>query len=374
MIEQLNKYIQDTENSEYNFNLALEYDNIGHTASAISYYLRASERSCDLELSYTSLLRMGLCFEIQGNRDQTVKGIYQQAIGVLPKRPEAYYLLSRYYERTSQYNESYTMAEIALSNCQFDLSPLIVDVQYLGKYGLLLEKAISSWWWGKKVECKSLFEYLYKNYFNEMSDTDKNIVLDNMNKLGIVTENYFELEYKKACETFSDISENLPILFELAKECSHVTEMGVRTGVSTRAFLNTDVILRSYDLYIDDEVNSLFSKAKEFDKDVSYTKADVLNIEIEETDLLFIDTWHCYDQLKQELAIHPKKVKKYIAFHDTHTFGVKGENYSITTDNGYKEDPLGLLPAIIEFLIENPEWKFKIHKTNNNGLSVIERV
>lgn len=374
MLELLNNYSLDTENPEYNFNLALEYDKLGQTASAISFYLRAGERSKDLELSYTALLRMGLCFEIQGNRDQTVKGAYQQAIAVLPKRPEAYYLLSRYYERTSQYYESYTMAEIALSNCEFGLSSLIADVEYLGRYGLLLEKAISSWWWGKKSECKSLFEYLHKNHFNEMTDNYKNIVLENMNKLQIVTDNYFELEYKKACETFSDISENLPILFELAKECNHVTEMGVRTGVSTRAFLNSDVTLRSYDLYIDDEVNSLFNKAIEFGKDVSYTKADVLNIEIEETDLLFIDTWHCYDQLKQELKLHPHKVRKYIAFHDTHTFGVKGENYSITTDNGYKEDPLGLLPAIIEFLIENPEWKFKVHKTNNNGLTVIQRV
>jgi hypothetical protein len=35
---------------------------------------------------------------------------------------------------------------------------------------------------------------------------------------------------------------------------------------------------------------------------------------------------------------------------------------------------LGLLPAIIEFMIENPEWKFKIHKTNNSGMTVLEKV
>ena len=74
MFELLNKYSLDTENPEYNFNLALEYDKLGQTASAISFYLRAAERSEDLKLSYIALLKMGVCFEKQGGRTQTVKG------------------------------------------------------------------------------------------------------------------------------------------------------------------------------------------------------------------------------------------------------------------------------------------------------------
>ena len=35
----------------------------------------------------------------------------------------------------------------------------------------------------------------------------------------------------------------------------------------------------------------------------------------------------------------------------------------------------GLLPAIIHYMIDNPDvWRFKTHRTNNNGLSVIERI
>jgi hypothetical protein len=177
----------------------------------------------------------------------------------------------------------------------------------------------------------------------------------------------FEEEYVRSCGQESDINEHLPILRSLAKEVSHVTEMGVREGVSTRAFLCENVTLRCYDLYLSGEVIKLFQIAKEQRKNVEYIQADVLNVEIEETDLLFIDTWHCYDQLAQELKIHSPKVKKYIAFHDTQTYGTKSETFQGRTGSN------GLLPAIIEFIIENPEWKFKIHRTNNNGLTVIER-
>ena len=101
----------------------------------------------------------------------------------------------------------------------------------------------------------------------------------------------------------------------------------------------------------------MFKAAKLQNKNVEYIKADVKEIEIEETDLLFIDTWHCYDQLKAELRIHSSKAKKYIAFHDTHSYGMKDEG----TNTG-----LGLLPAIIEFMVENPKWKFKIYKTKTD--------
>lgn len=177
--------------------------------------------------------------------------------------------------------------------------------------------------------------------------------------------NTFEQEYRIAKSTKSDINENLHILYELAKECEHVTEMGVRYGVSTRAFLNTDVKLISYDVVLDGKVNQLFHAAKANGKDVQYIKANVLNIEIEPTDLLFIDTLHTYPQLKQELKLHGNKAKKYLAFHDTYTFGLTSEDL---------KDKKGLLTAIMEFLIENPQWKVKYHKTNNNGLTVLEKV
>ena len=177
------------------------------------------------------------------------------------------------------------------------------------------------------------------------------------------------LEYQIARRLPSDINEHLELLKSLADSVEHVTEMGTRTGNSTRAFLASDVTLRAYDLSLDDYVVKLFELAHKKGKDVKYIESNVLEIDIDETDLLFIDTWHCYDQLYVELIKHAPKVKKYIAFHDTQTYASKSEEFMGRMGSN------GLLPAIIHYMIDNPDvWRFKTHRTNNNGLTVIERV
>ena len=179
----------------------------------------------------------------------------------------------------------------------------------------------------------------------------------------------FDQEYRLARDTPSDINEHIEILRTLADSVEHVTEMGTRTGISTRAFLTSDVIFRAYDLSLDDYVVKLFELAHKKGKDVKYIESNVLDIDIEETDLLFIDTWHCYDQLYVELTKHAPKVKKYIAFHDTQTYASRSEEFMGRLGSN------GLLPAIIHYMIDNPDvWRFKTHRTNNNGLTVIERI
>lgn len=161
----------------------------------------------------------------------------------------------------------------------------------------------------------------------------------------------------------ADICEHLDTLTKYASECNHVTEMGFRTGTSFAALLLAQPeTLITYDLY----VPAFFKKTLESLKGkthVEFYEASSLNIDIAETDLLFIDTLHTYDQLKAELSLHASKAKKYIALHDTVTFGRKGE------DHGDK----GLLNAVEEFLEANPEWSFCEHFTNNNGLTVLKR-
>jgi ABC-type Fe3+-citrate transport system substrate-binding protein len=179
-----------------------------------------------------------------------------------------------------------------------------------------------------------------------------------------------EQEYFNAKNARSDINEHIELLYDLGTRCNHITEMGVRTGESTRAFLKTNASLRSYDIQLNDKVGYLFQQAQSVGKDAQYIKADVLDIVIEETDLLFIDTWHSYPQLKQELNLHGNKARKYLAFHDTWTYGVRDESWD---KNRKIQGTEGLLPAIIRFMIQNPHWKFKEFRTNNNGLTVLER-
>jgi hypothetical protein len=170
-------------------------------------------------------------------------------------------------------------------------------------------------------------------------------------------------EYTTACNWQTDINEHLPLLHKLANEVKHVTEFGVRNGQSTRAFLAADCILRSYDLYIDQTVKKLFDVADASMLDKKYEVGNSLEIVIEPTNLLFIDTDHNYNQLKKELYLHNSYVSKYIVMHDTTTYGGPSQG-----------DPIGLLAAVMEFLADYRDWRVKYHSHYNNGLTVLERV
>jgi hypothetical protein len=174
--------------------------------------------------------------------------------------------------------------------------------------------------------------------------------------------------YNKRCEIQSDINEHLPTLKKYAEECDHITEMGVRWVVSTFAFMmGKPKKLISIDINPVEkhgiQTIDLISLAKTAGVEFEFVLGDTTEIEIEETDFLFIDTLHTYTQLKKELALHPSKVKKYIGFHDTTTFAQVGE---------YKE--VGLWPAIEEFLSSNPEWVIAEKFENNNGLTILKKI
>jgi hypothetical protein len=104
------------------------------------------------------------CYDRIGTRDLTAKAILQQALMVLPNRPEAYFLLSRFSERHQWWQDCYIYANNGLNNADFNLEFLKTDVEYPGKYGLLYEKSVAAWWWGKSEECKNILLDLKNNY------------------------------------------------------------------------------------------------------------------------------------------------------------------------------------------------------------------
>lgn len=181
-------------------------------------------------------------------------------------------------------------------------------------------------------------------------------------------------EYKQSCHTSSDINEHLPVLHDLANRCNHITEFGVRQGVSSRALLSSKAKhVRMYDLTPDPNVEQLVSQCVSYGMDVSYMIGDVLSFDIDPTDLLFIDTWHVYKQLRAELLRHAVQCKRFLAFHDTHTFGTKDHDAVYQSDLESIQNGPGLLPAIIEFMIYDPNWRFIYHTHRNNGFTVLER-
>lgn len=210
MIKKLHNYILNTNNDLANYQLALEYDSQNQTSAAVSFYLRAAERTTDDTLAYECLVRMSTCFDKQQNRNYTVKGLLQHAINLLPKRPEAYFLLSKLHETHKEYTECYSVSCIALAICDFELPPLQTSVGYLGKYGIIFEKAVSAWWWGKNMESRQLFQDLVNVYWNEMDQTHRDAVEGNITRLGSGPESQAFVMYE------STQYENLKFKFELS--------------------------------------------------------------------------------------------------------------------------------------------------------------
>ena len=191
--ELLNAYVMNPQDVENNFALGFYYDTIGQTASALSYYLRCAERTPDDLLKYECLIRGSMCFDKQGTRGFTVKGLLQHAVSILPKRPEAYYLLSRFFEKDTKdghWNDGYMISSIGQKVCDFDSLPLRTNVEYPGNYGILYQKAVTSWWCGLCDESKNLFQDLLDNY--ELNEIHKKSVIENLIKLnGIKKEESF---------------------------------------------------------------------------------------------------------------------------------------------------------------------------------------
>ena len=200
----------------------------------------------------------------------------------------------------------------------------------------------------------------------------------------------------------SQMSEYIKPLAEYAKGCEHITEMGVAIVCSTWAWLSAKPKrLVSIDIDHNCPVDEIRTVAKRIGVDFEFVVGDtnhgitaelnkhcgVLNggrdsknrgenyreiwkenpvpyYTCEPTDLLFIDTYHHYASLKQELAIHSPSVKKYIILHDTVAFGKRGEG----------NDTIGLRAAVDEFLKDNPQWITEKEFTNWPGLYVMKRV
>jgi hypothetical protein len=195
--------------------------------------------------------------------------------------------------------------------------------------------------------------------------------------------------YLKHCISPSDIYQHLPTLFEYTKKCDSVVECGVRDVVSVSSYAFASALIgnprNSYTL-VDPCKSNQFDGFLELCNNegvnARFIKESDIKCPLVETDLLFIDTWHVYGQLKRELAYWHSSVKKYIIMHDTTVDEWYGETIrgqmdaqqqSIETGIPVEEITKGLWPAIEEFLIDHPEWYLKERFTNNNGLTILAR-
>lgn len=175
--------------------------------------------------------------------------------------------------------------------------------------------------------------------------------------------------YDHLCVGPSSICEHLPTLRSYATTCDSVAEFGVGDGCSTTAFLMAGPkLLWSFDTCIHQGFIDYFEQKPPFVCQTgrtiwAYSVVDSLTVSLlQPVDLLLIDSAHYYEQTLAELTIHHRSVHRWIALHDTVSYGRDGEGGKV-----------GIMPAIREFLAATPAWREKIHYENCNGLLILER-
>ena len=199
---------------------------------------------------------------------------------------------------------------------------------------------------------------------------------------------FIESKYATLCKTPSDINEHLPTLYAYAKECETALECGVRGCVSSYAIslglLHNQKQVKT--LTLNDltacNVSDLCYHAEETDLTLDCQWMSDLELDILNVDMVFIDTYHVYGQLKRELEKFAPLTRKYILMHDTEVDRTVGECLrngwdpevmAARTNIPVEEHKIGLQRAIDEFLEQNAEWAVKEEWVNNNGLTVLQR-
>jgi hypothetical protein len=200
-------------------------------------------------------------------------------------------------------------------------------------------------------------------------------------------QNKLKEQYETHYRRSSDINEHLPILRKLASECSSVVEIGVRSMVSTWGILqglseNCSTPRNYIGIDLEFPPSRIFNLAKILARNegicFEFLQGNDMEIDIDPTDLLFIDSLHTYCHLTYELEKFSSKVRKYIAMHDTSDpWGARDDHFYV---GDYSEYPShfdrskrGLWPAVVDFLERHPEWSLLERRTNNHGFTILKR-
>lgn len=212
-----------------------------------------------------------------------------------------------------------------------------------------------------------------------------------------------DANYENAISTPSDIWEHLPLMCKYSMQCDSIVEVGVRSIVSTWAFVkglahNGKQKKELICIDVDDvpPIETVIAISAAANISVKFIRGDSATIDFrassrpfpgvrateDEYDMMFIDSWHVGAHLERELSSHAHKIKLYIMMHDTESDGLSGESvrcgYNVAQQAkqyGYSEASIrtGLVEIIDRFLKENPDWELKERFKHNNGLTILRR-
>jgi methyltransferase family protein len=185
--------------------------------------------------------------------------------------------------------------------------------------------------------------------------------------------------YAHACARHTAIAAHLPRLRRFADGCDLAVEFGVKKGASTTALLLGAQHVLSVDLVKHAELRTLRSCVG--DDRWLFLQGDTREIDIPECDLLFVDADHSYASVRAELERHASRVRRWLIFHDTITFGSVAASGETGRHSWVQQTPgqsvplehLGIRPAIDELMIRDDSWRIYMHYTDSHGLLVLRR-
>jgi hypothetical protein len=146
-----------------------------------------------------------------------------------------------------------------------------------------------------------------------------------------------QFKYMQAKQEKSDINEHVETLSRYGSQVRAITDVGVRTAVGTVGFLHgllsnrinsanpegesstAGLSYTMYDLQLALPPLDIQCLGFATGVDASFFRGNILEQEIQPTDLLFIDTFHAYGQLKRELGLMARKTRQWVSTHQQPT-------------------------------------------------------
>lgn len=190
--------------------------------------------------------------------------------------------------------------------------------------------------------------------------------------------------YEKNRASLAATAEHLPYLRSMAEGCDVIWEFGTKHGHSSSAFLMglpPHGKLISVDLVITNRAKQLKKEAGNKWRLIQGSTLDRTILAVApKPDLIFLDSLHTYEQLKEELWLWGNCSGKWLIFHDTITFATKGADgesgiYLPQPVDRAVFDPSshGIRLAIDSFMVNNPIWRIHRHAPYGHGLLTLER-
>jgi len=216
---------------------------------------------------------------------------------------------------------------------------------------------------------ENLWDYLVKDPINHTSQKDckdcnspaNTMPTANTSTLPMPVGDTIEEVYEALEKMPRDLDQHMKHLRKMASMCQHVTEFSKRRESTVALLAAPDATVLSYNME-PDPLQAMLSKVAGNRLVLEHRPSTEVQ-SIPETDMLFIDSQHTERRALEELRKFGKNVKRFIVFHDTHTYGMRGEDGSVG----------GLLTALTTFIHENPEWFFCFHTSAQFGLTAIAR-